>query len=357
MACGEGYGSEVLSRGAASVLGVEANPEAFEHARLRYPRQNLRFERGLVETHGEAGELRRRRVPADDRARPGPGGGAAPLRAAAGARRRRLRLDPEPADDRARPAPRSPSNPWHIKEYRAHEFDALCRTVFGDVELLGLFHARRLRAHDAGVAPRLGRRPPAAASDQAVLRPLHAGDRAADFALAALRARPRAGLPGGLPVAAAPRLKPAAEPEWFRAILGWGRLKFPRCARSVASRAAGSVRARVVSLDHPFGGCMTKSRRITIEVVYEYDDIVSTAYDARNLQGRARLRVARGSARRVASRASHRDVDRHRSDDRGSHRRAGRALQRIGVPGASPRPGRGRRQLMPAETEPGPRSP
>ncbi len=36
MACGEGYGSEVLSRGAASVLGVEANPEAFEHARLRY---------------------------------------------------------------------------------------------------------------------------------------------------------------------------------------------------------------------------------------------------------------------------------------------------------------------------------
>jgi hypothetical protein len=29
---------------------------------------------------------------------------------------------------------------------------------------------------------------------------------------------------------------------------------------------------------------MTKSRRITIEVVYEYDDIVSTAYDARNLR-------------------------------------------------------------------------
>jgi 2-polyprenyl-3-methyl-5-hydroxy-6-metoxy-1,4-benzoquinol methylase len=52
MASGEGYGSEVLARGAGSVLGVEANPEAFEHARLRYPRQNLRFERGLVETHG-----------------------------------------------------------------------------------------------------------------------------------------------------------------------------------------------------------------------------------------------------------------------------------------------------------------
>src|SRR6202011_3872089 len=33
-------------------------------------------------------------------------------------------------------------NPWHIKEYRAHEFDALCRTTFAEVEVLGLFHAR-----------------------------------------------------------------------------------------------------------------------------------------------------------------------------------------------------------------------
>src|ERR1700755_376027 len=42
MACGEGYGSEVLSRSAASVLGVDANPEAFEHARRRDVRSNLR---------------------------------------------------------------------------------------------------------------------------------------------------------------------------------------------------------------------------------------------------------------------------------------------------------------------------
>ena len=55
MACGEGYGSEVLSRSARSVVGVDANPEAHEHARLRYARQNLRFERGLVETYGEPG--------------------------------------------------------------------------------------------------------------------------------------------------------------------------------------------------------------------------------------------------------------------------------------------------------------
>src|ERR1700685_1865925 len=57
MACGEGYGSEVLSRSAASVVGVDANPEAHEHARLRYVRQNLWFERGLVETYGSGGEF------------------------------------------------------------------------------------------------------------------------------------------------------------------------------------------------------------------------------------------------------------------------------------------------------------
>ena len=54
MACGEGYGSERAGRdAAASVVGVDANPEAHEHARLRYVRPNLRFERDLVESFAE----------------------------------------------------------------------------------------------------------------------------------------------------------------------------------------------------------------------------------------------------------------------------------------------------------------
>src|SRR6201991_2210643 len=49
MACGEGYGSNVLAAAAAaSVVGVDANPEAHEHARLRYVPPILRFERDLV---------------------------------------------------------------------------------------------------------------------------------------------------------------------------------------------------------------------------------------------------------------------------------------------------------------------
>src|SRR5688572_30610485 len=53
LATGEGYGAAVLARTAADVIGVDANPEAHEHARLRYTTPNLRFERALVEEFRE----------------------------------------------------------------------------------------------------------------------------------------------------------------------------------------------------------------------------------------------------------------------------------------------------------------
>ena len=45
MASGEGYGTHVLARRARRVTGVDANPEAHEHARLKYSRPGIRFER------------------------------------------------------------------------------------------------------------------------------------------------------------------------------------------------------------------------------------------------------------------------------------------------------------------------
>jgi 2-polyprenyl-3-methyl-5-hydroxy-6-metoxy-1,4-benzoquinol methylase len=153
MACGEGYGSEVLSRSAASVVGVEANPEAFEHARLRYVRSNLRFERGMVENHGQAGAhdavvfLQTIEHVHDPvavlehfRSRLAPGGTAYVSTPNV------LTLAP-PGDPKS-------SNPWHIREYRAAEFGRLCQTVFARVDLLGLFHARKLALH--ALALRLG---------------------------------------------------------------------------------------------------------------------------------------------------------------------------------------------------------
>ena len=38
-------------------------------------------------------------------------------------------------------------NPWHVREYRPEEYGALCRRHFASVEMLGLFHARKLRLH------------------------------------------------------------------------------------------------------------------------------------------------------------------------------------------------------------------
>jgi hypothetical protein len=54
----------------------------------------------------------------------------------------------------APPGAAKSDNPWHLREYRVEEFDALCRGVFGRVELLGLFHARKLWLHQAAL--RLG---------------------------------------------------------------------------------------------------------------------------------------------------------------------------------------------------------
>jgi SAM-dependent methyltransferase len=48
----------------------------------------------------------------------------------------------------APPGAEKSDNPWHVKEYRAEEFRELCASAFGQVELLGLFHARVLRAHE-----------------------------------------------------------------------------------------------------------------------------------------------------------------------------------------------------------------
>ena len=45
-------------------------------------------------------------------------------------------------------------NPWHVKEYRAEEFRALCERHYSSVEILGLFHARKLRVHE--IALKLG---------------------------------------------------------------------------------------------------------------------------------------------------------------------------------------------------------
>jgi 2-polyprenyl-3-methyl-5-hydroxy-6-metoxy-1,4-benzoquinol methylase len=153
MACGEGYGSEVLSRSARSVTGLDANPEAHEHARQRYVRQNMRFDRGLVETYGSAGDYDvvvflqtiehvQDPVAVLEHMR-------SLLRAGGVAY-----VSTPNVLTLAPPGAARSDNPWHLTEYRADEFRALCESAFDDVTLLGLHHARKLYVH--GLALKLG---------------------------------------------------------------------------------------------------------------------------------------------------------------------------------------------------------
>ena len=142
LACGEGYGSDVLAERAAEVVGVDANPEAHEHARLRYRRPNLRFERTLVERFDEPRDavvFLQTIEHVDD-----PGALLARFSELAPAAYvstpNRLTLAPEGAE--------KSGNPWHLREYTADEYLELVTPHFASVELYGLFHAGKLRAHE-----------------------------------------------------------------------------------------------------------------------------------------------------------------------------------------------------------------
>src|SRR5579872_7354827 len=49
VASGEGYGSALLARSAADVVGVDLDPEAVAHAQRKYPRDNLTFQCGSAD--------------------------------------------------------------------------------------------------------------------------------------------------------------------------------------------------------------------------------------------------------------------------------------------------------------------
>ena len=158
-------------------------------------RQNLRFERGLVETLRGARRLRRRRVPADDRARPRPGGGARATSRGCWRPAARVYVSTPNLLTLAPPGAEKSDEPVaHQGVPRARVRCAVPDRVRRRSSCWGLVHARRLRAHalalrlgwDA-VHPRLhltkpfyDRFTPAIASSDFTLRP-YGLDRALDF--------------------------------------------------------------------------------------------------------------------------------------------------------------------------------
>lgn len=145
MACGEGYGSAVLASQAEHVTGVDANPEAYEHAKAKYAGEKVAIVRELVQMYREpadavvflqtiehvedpAGMLRHFASMLE------PGG--------------EVYVSTPNLLTLAGPDAEKSDNPWHVKEYRAGEFRELCDEVFEDVTIYGLFHARKLRLHE-----------------------------------------------------------------------------------------------------------------------------------------------------------------------------------------------------------------
>ncbi len=197
MACGEGYGTDVLARRARGVTGVDANPEAHEHARLKYTRPGVRFVRDLVENYRQEADAvvflqtiehveRPEEVLMHFRSLLKPGG------AVYLSTPNVLTLAPPGAD--------KSDNPFHLREYRAEEFRALCAIgvrARGDVRALPRPQAPRARA---GPACRLGSRARGAGNHQAVLRPLHPRHRRPRLRPAHRRARARARLRSGPPL-------------------------------------------------------------------------------------------------------------------------------------------------------------
>ena len=51
----------------------------------------------------------------------------------------------------APPGAEKSDNPWHLREYDSGEYRALLEPHFSRVELLGVFHARKLRAHELAI--------------------------------------------------------------------------------------------------------------------------------------------------------------------------------------------------------------
>ncbi len=145
MACGEGYGVGVLAGSAAAVTGVDANPQAHEHARLRYAAANVKFERALVETYAEPADavvfLQTIEHLQD------PGAVLAHFRSLVGPQGTVYVSTPNVRTLAPKGASRS-DNPWHVHEYRREEFEQQCQASFSRVQLFGLFHARKLRAHE-----------------------------------------------------------------------------------------------------------------------------------------------------------------------------------------------------------------
>jgi SAM-dependent methyltransferase len=144
---GEGYGTDLLATRAACAVGVDLAPEAIYHARRTYIRSNLRFIYSDIydlDLEDDSFDLvcslqviehlhEPERFMREARRVLSPGGICAISTP--------NRLIISPGRD-------EPVNPFHIIEYDSRQFADFMRAFYPLVDVLGVFHARKLRLHD-----------------------------------------------------------------------------------------------------------------------------------------------------------------------------------------------------------------
>lgn len=147
LGCGEGYGVNLLATRAEEAVGVDLAPEALYHARRTYRRSNLRFLymdiNQLDLGTGSFDVICSLQV-------------IEHLHDTRRFMREVLRvLKPEgtcvlstPNKALISPGRESPVNPFHVREYDYSQFLQFMREHFELVDIVGVFHAGRLKLHD-----------------------------------------------------------------------------------------------------------------------------------------------------------------------------------------------------------------
>ena len=195
---------------------------------MHYRRANLRFERELIETFSRR-PTRWCSCRRSSTCRPGVGARALPR--AGRARAARSTCRPPTCSRSRRRGPRARTTHGTCTITASHEFEQLCREHFASVALFGLYHARKLRAHELALGgwdhgyPRLGLTErfygwftPAISTADFALRPRGQADldgRWTSCSRSAGRERLASDLstsrPVSVPYGAAPRRKPRGE--------------------------------------------------------------------------------------------------------------------------------------------------
>ena len=201
-----------------------------------------------------------------------------------------------------RPGAEKSDNPWHLREYTLGEYRELLEPHFSRVEILGLFHARKLRAHELAIRLGWDRVHPALRITKPFYDRFVPAIAASDFALRADGPRPGARLRRRLPCLTAEARR--------RTRSGGARAVSRRSRRSSCtatcptSRASGPIRSARSGCSTPWSAPTCRCSRSPSGVTMTVTPVLADQLEAPGVAERMRDFAARVPARRRRARRS-----------------------------------------------------